>query len=194
MAMKTRLVIPPDEEPVSLAEIKAQLAFTADLGTADDEMLERKLRAARQYVERFIGAPLLAATYDGFLDSFPRAEIEVPFPLRSVGEVAYTDPQGLERIVSAAAYETDTLGETGWIVPIAGARWPETMTTINAVRIRFVAGLAAEAEDVPEPLRDAILQLAAWWYEQRETSAEVAFRQAPYGTDDILREYRRWSF
>lgn len=187
MAMKTRIVAPPAEEPVTLAEIKAQLSVTLDL---DDALLTRKGKAARQYVEGFIGGPLIATTYDGFLDAFPRREIAIPIgPLLSVASIAYADPTGAEQTLSGIAYRVDTIG--GRIILDAA---PETQAIPNAVRVRFTAGLAEDAEGVPEPLREAILQLAAWWYEQRETAAETALHETPYGVDDILRQHRGWTF
>lgn len=40
---------------VTLEQLKAQLNLTADLGTDDDALLERKLAAAQNHVERLLG-------------------------------------------------------------------------------------------------------------------------------------------
>lgn len=52
-----------------------------------------------------------------------------------------------------------------------------------------------DQEPVPEPLREAVLQLAAWWFEQREagiTGTIVA--QPPHSLPEIVAEFREWSF
>lgn len=49
---------------VSLAELKEQLAFTDDIGAVDDALLQRKLDAAQQHVERLLGFKI-EATYGG---------------------------------------------------------------------------------------------------------------------------------
>ena len=48
---------------------------------------------------------------------------------------------------------------------------------------------------IPEPLREAVLQLAAWWYSQREAGL-VGHRVevAPYSVQEIVAEFREWSF
>lgn len=52
-----------------------------------------------------------------------------------------------------------------------------------------------EGADVPEPLREAIMQLAAWWYEQREAAViGDQVRRAPFSVAEIAQEYREWSF
>ena len=48
-------------------------------------------------------------------------------------------------------------------------------------------------EEIPDPLRQAVLMLAAHWYENREAVGETA-RELPFGIKDILREYRGFTF
>ena len=51
-----------------------------------------------------------------------------------------------------------------------------------------------ETEDaVPADLRDAILQLAAWWYENREAVMEPG-APLPFGVADIIDANRDWTF
>lgn len=48
---------------------------------------------------------------------------------------------------------------------------------------------------VPEPLKEAVKQLAAWWYEQREAaSMDGRAYPMPLSVHDIVQEYRSWSF
>ncbi|MCE6960576.1 head-tail connector protein [Cereibacter sphaeroides] len=95
----------------TLAALKAQLSFTDDLGGADDALLEAKLAAAQNHVERLLGY-----------------KIEDQF-----------------------------------------------------------------GNEVPASLVEAILQLAAWWYENREAASDGA-REVPFGVREIIAEYREWSF
>lgn len=49
--------------------------------------------------------------------------------------------------------------------------------------------------DIPEPLREAVLQLAAWWYEQREAAITgTIVARAPHSIDEIVQEYREFTF
>ena len=53
-----------------------------------------------------------------------------------------------------------------------------------------------EGQDpIPEPLREAVLQLAAWWFEQREAGITGTITaQPPHGLPEIVAEFRDWTF
>ncbi len=46
---------------------------------------------------------------------------------------------------------------------------------------------------VPADLREAILQLTAWWYENREAVMERG-APLPFGVAEIIEAHRDWSF
>lgn len=100
---------------VTLDALKEQLAFTEDLGEIDDQLLDRKLAAAQNHIERMLGY-----------------RIEASFG-----------------------------GE--------------------------------DQEPVPPALAEAVCQLAAWWYENREAAGEGA-REVPFGVREIVTEYREFTF
>lgn len=98
-----------------LADLKDQLAFTEDIGDADDALLQKKLDAAHNHVERLLGFKI-----------------------------------------------EETFGGTG-------------------------------QDPVPPVLIEAVLQLAAHWYDNREAGAE-AVRELPFGVREIITEYREFTF
>lgn len=52
-----------------------------------------------------------------------------------------------------------------------------------------------DQDDIPPSLVEAVCQLAAHWYENREaTIVGVSAQNLPLGVQDIIREYRCWSF
>lgn len=52
-----------------------------------------------------------------------------------------------------------------------------------------------DQDDIPPSLVEAVSQLAAHWYENREaTLVGVNAQMLPLGVQDIVREYRCWSF
>ncbi|GGO55222.1 Phage gp6-like head-tail connector protein [Roseovarius pacificus] len=61
---------------------------------------------------------------------------------------------------------------------------------------RIEATFGGEGQDpVPPVLVEAVLQLAAWWYEQRETAiVGNAVNDVPFGVSEIVNEYREWAF
>ncbi len=46
---------------------------------------------------------------------------------------------------------------------------------------------------MPHALREAVLQLAAWWFANRETVMERG-QELPFGVSEIVNEYRDWTF
>lgn len=50
-----------------------------------------------------------------------------------------------------------------------------------------------DQDPVPPVLIEAVSQLAAWWYEQREAASEGA-KEVPFGVREIVTEYREWTF
>ena len=59
----------------------------------------------------------------------------------------------------------------------------------------FIGAPLAELDPFPADLVEAILQLAAYWYEQREAvSFGVNMNAVPFGVLDLVRPYREWGF
>ena len=50
-----------------------------------------------------------------------------------------------------------------------------------------------DQDPVPPVLIEAVSQLAAWWYEQREAASEGA-KEVPFGVREIVTEYREFTF
>ena len=111
-----------------------------------------------------LGRCLEPATWELVLDGFPAAEIRLPLgPVASVASVAFTDPEGAEGTVDSGRLRAGRGRDLrGWLVPVSGFAWPATMDTINAVRVRFVAGTGA-----PEGVKQAILDMVAARYDTR---------------------------
>jgi len=52
-----------------------------------------------------------------------------------------------------------------------------------------------DQEPIPEPLKEAVLQLAAWWFEQREAGLTgTIVTTPPHSLPEIVAEYREWTF
>ena len=45
--------------------------------------------------------------------------------------------------------------------------------------------------EFPPMLRQAVIMLVAHWYNQREDSAAVQYRQVPFGVDALIKPYQR---
>lgn len=50
-----------------------------------------------------------------------------------------------------------------------------------------------DQDPIPAALKEAVLQLACWWFENRET-VETRDEMLPFGVSEIVTEYREWTF
>ncbi len=173
---------PPAAEPVSLVEIKAHCRVDI---SDDDALLGGLIVAARQHVESLTRRQLINATWRLSLDAFPGvtrhvggwprsaaegADIRLPRPrLQSVTSITYLDAAGAAQTLSPSSYTVSGDEEPGRIALAPGSDWPDTQADrINAVQITYVSGYGADASSVPQALKQAVLLLAAHWYENRE--------------------------
>jgi uncharacterized phiE125 gp8 family phage protein len=166
--MTPALITPPAAEPVSLDEAKAFLKLETD---ADDSLLATLIAAARVAIETRTRRVLVSQAWRLYLDDLPRAKsVQLPImPLISVDAVTVYDGTGEPIVLPATDYLADIITEPPRLrfnvsAPI------DAGIEMNGVEIDFTAGYGDPA-DVPEPLRMAVLQLVALWYERREPVA-----------------------
>ena len=171
--MGLRLITPPVAEPVSLAEVKADLRIDH---TDDDVRLARLITEARQSIDgprtSFMRS-LMPQTWELVLDGYPISEIRLPTaPVASITSIKYDDADGVEQTISANDYYLDEASEPPWVVP-AATGWPVgTLAAVNAVRVRFVSGYA-NADAVPGDIKGAIRLKVQQAYDGTDTSKTV---------------------
>lgn len=100
---------------LTVDQLKQHLAFTDDIGSADDDLLSRLIDAAQAHIERLLGYGI-EATYGG-----------------------------------------------------------------------------EDQDPMPADLVQAVSQLAAFWYDQREAAGD-GVKEVPFGVRDIVNGYREWTF
>ena len=168
MSLILALAVAASEEPVTVAEAKAQARV--DIST-DDALITGLIVAARQLVEETTWRALVTQRWDLYLDAWPDGDtILLPRPpLRSIVTFEYTNDAGAATAVPAADYLVDAVSEPGRLRLKASASWPSaTLREINGVHIRFEAGYGV-ASAVPQRYKQAVLLLVSTWYENRET-------------------------
>jgi hypothetical protein len=92
----------------TLEELKDQLSFTDDIGSADDALLEKKLDAAQNHVERLLGFKIEETFGGADQDPIPPALIECVLQLaawwyenrEAAAERAQILPFGVQEIVA----------------------------------------------------------------------------------------------
>lgn len=166
------LVTAPVGEPIDATVAIEHLRENST--TAQVEVIDRQIAAARRWAEEKTGRALLTQTWDLFLDRFPSEfwpfDIRVPKPpLQSITTLKYTDENGTQQTLGSTLYTVDVSSTPGRIVPAFEETWPTTQGHINDVEIRFIAGYGANAEDVLEDIREAMLKRVNALYLHRES-------------------------
>ena len=165
MAFALTQLTPPAEEPVTLAEFKSHQRLDYD---EENNLATAKLLAARVECEAILKRQFVSATYRLQHDSFP-ATIYLPLPpATSVESVKYIDHNGTFQTLASSEYEVDVDSEPGRIEPAYGTTWPSHRSVMNAIRVEYTAGYGA-ASAVPQVIKDGILMLAGYWFENRDT-------------------------
>ena len=187
--MALALTSGPAEEPVTVSEAKAHLRID---GSAEDILIASLIVTSRLHVEAALGLALITQGWRLTLDRWPE-EGQVRFPLRpirSVTSVTVLDEDGTPSVVSSADYLLDGQALRPRLIPRDG-KWPPPGQRANGIEIAFAAGIGDEPEDIPQPIRHAILLLVAHWYEHRDP-LEIGGAGAaiPAAVSDLLKPYR----
>jgi len=168
--LETNLVAPV-QPAVTLAEAKRHLRVLHD---DDDDHITELSWVATRAVEEMTGRQLIEQTWRQDQQAvFGRDLVRlqrVPV-LRLIGLV-YKNPA--ENIVVMSPWDWQEIGadEKWFVQPTPGYSWPKTAPVINALQIAYVAGYGPEPEDVPAPLRHAVLMMIAHFYGRREAVTE----------------------
>lgn len=190
------VVTEPDGEPVTWTEAAAHLRLTT---TDEKALVERLIKAARQRVEEDTGRALLTQTLDLYFDMVPRGTSELMLPrptLQEVTSVTTYDLSNTATVFDDASYMVDTASEPGRIVLNYGQTWPVNLRSTNACVVRVVCGYGDEPDNVPQPIRQAMLLLIGAMFEMREQVlvAQFAgqFLELPYGYKQLIGPYKLW--
>ena len=170
--MPLALTTPPAVEPVSLAEAKAHLKIDT---TDEDALIAALIAAARARAEWHTGRALITQAWTLFLDCWPADAIEIPLPpLQGVTAVTAYARDDSAHVLDASLYTLDTASAPARLALKPGVPPPTNLRRLNAIAVAFTAGYGPSAGDVPQLLKEAILELVAFLYENRgEAPAEL---------------------
>jgi uncharacterized phiE125 gp8 family phage protein len=154
-----------------------------------DSVLVSFLRAAMAAIEGRTGKALIARAFLLTLEDWSSAEGQrLPLaPLQSVTEVALVDAHGISTVVEAASYRVQKDVFVPKVRPIATCL--PGVSSNGSIEIRFEAGYGASFDAVPDDLKQAVLMLAAHYYEYRNDTA-LSQGCMPFGVTSLIARYR----
>jgi uncharacterized phiE125 gp8 family phage protein len=188
--MTSYLLSGPAGEPVSLDEAKAFLRLDT---TDEDALVTTLVTAARLHIEGTTGQALLAQSWRLVLDDWPATcAVSLPLgPLASLTAITAYDADGTPDDLSLDGILWDATATPPQLFLPAGFAAGATLRPRQGIEIDFVAGYGSDPEDVPATLRQALLLLVAYWYENRDAVIIAgAGTIVPTGFDQLVAPYR----
>ena len=154
-----------------------------------DGLLGGFLRAAMAAVEVRTGKALLVRD---FLLSLHRwrdvtGQMVPIAPVRMVAQVTLVDAFGAAVVVDAARYGLVADGDAPRLVPMGGCL--PSIPEHGSAEVRFQAGMAVVFGDLPADLAQAVMLLAAHYYDYRDETA-LGQRCMPFGVTSLIARYR----
>ncbi len=165
--MALKLKTPPPVEPVTLVEVKSLLRIDDN---DDDNLISSMITAIRQRAEEWTRRSFLTQTWTLWLDEFPfrsgntlnklngRVIIIPRPPMQSVLFIKTYDSDNSTVTFDASDYFVDTASSPGRVALNDNSSWPTSLRKFSAVEVEFIAGYGSSASDVPEGIKQGMLQ------------------------------------
>ncbi len=181
----------PALEPVSLDEVKAHLRIDH---VDEDVLLASLVTTARIHLETRLGLSFITQNWMLVLDQWPDApNIFLPLgPVQQITGITLYDSSDQTSVIDTASYALDAISQPARLVWRGAMPKPAPQRAYNGIEISLTTGFGANALDVPQPLRQAILLLVSHWYENREPVGLASeIREIPQMVSMLTNSYRR---
>ena len=169
------------------AHLRLGTGFSDD--SVQDAVLESFLRAALAAIEARTGKVILRREFTWSLTAWrdSRGQALPVAPVNAIVEVIITDRLGGTEAVEPSLYrlakdeQRPRLLPTGFMLP--------TVPVGGSVDVTFSAGYANVWSDLPEDLAQAVLLLAAHYYEYRHET-QLGQGCMPFGVSSLIERYK----
>jgi uncharacterized phiE125 gp8 family phage protein len=169
------------------AHLRLGTGFSDD--SVQDAVLESFLRAALAAIEARTGKVILSRDFTWSLTAWrdSRGQALPVAPVNAIVEVIITDRLGATEAVDPSLYrlakdeQRPRLLPTGFILP--------TVPVGGSVDVTFSAGYAGAWSDLPEDLAQAVLLLAAHYYEYRHET-QLGQGCMPFGVSSLIERFK----
>lgn len=189
MMLIEETTIPDAGLPVD--QFKAHLRLGTGFGdeSLQDEVLKGFLRAAIAAIEARTGKVLIERGFSWTLNGWrDRAGQMLPVaPVTDVAQVTLVDALGVETVLDDALYRLEADSQRPRLRPVGA--WLPNVATGGEVRISFDAGFAVDWGGLPADLGQAVLMLAAHYYEYRHET-KLGDGCMPFGVTSLIQRYR----
>jgi uncharacterized phiE125 gp8 family phage protein len=181
--------VPDEALPVTLLREHLRLGTGFPDDSLQDTLLAGFLRAALAAIEGRTGKALLSRSFALTLTAWRNSERQ-PLPIAPISvliSVTLAGPSGTETAIPLSTLRLEPDAMRPALVALGGSLPP--IPQDGSARVAFTAGYGPAWSDLPADLAQAVLMLAAHYYEYR---AEVALDGGcmPFGVTALIERYR----
>ncbi|GAA6192289.1 hypothetical protein NBRC116597_22090 [Phaeobacter sp. NW0010-22] len=180
------------EVALPITQFKAHLrlgtGFAED--SLQDEILVSFLRAAVAAIEARSGKVLIARDFSLTLHRWRDrgGEVLPVAPVRDVQQLVLVDAMGVETVLVTEDYRLEKDSQRPRLRP-AGSLFP-MVAVGGSIKVSFTAGMASDWGGLPADLAQAVLLLAAHYYEYRNETG-LSDGCMPFGVSSLIQRYRQ---
>jgi uncharacterized phiE125 gp8 family phage protein len=188
--MTSYLTAGPASEPTTLDEAKAFLR----LDSADeDDLVTTLIAAARIHLESVTGRALIAQGWRIVLDDWPQTGfVRLPVtPLIALTAITAYDAAGEGHDIALAQFLPETGQSPARLFLPASVIGMPVLRPRMGIEIDYQAGYGSDAAAVPTALKQALLMLIGYWFENRDAVVIAGSGSIiPSGFDRLVAPYR----
>lgn len=174
----------PSVEPV----LGTELAEYLRLDNSDMMYLDSLIVSARTVIEARTGCRLIEQLWSQLVTGQPHGDIELQhWPVIAVQSVTILGDTPVT--LNPERYQLVTSARPSFVRPSSGG-WPNLRPSQHGLSIDLRAGFGGTPADIPEALRQAILLLAAYWYESDEWNNLSAAAAIPDMVHQLIDPFR----
>tara|TARA_R100000664_G_scaffold3262_2_gene7536 strand:- start:1240 stop:1833 length:594 start_codon:yes stop_codon:yes gene_type:complete len=184
-----KVVTPASSNVIPLSTAKAHLRVTT---SDEDTLITSLILASTKMAENYTNSYFINTTVRMNFDTFPSSMLRLyGGEISSLTNIKYYDASNTLQTLSASKY-TVNLDAKPCVAYYGNlAEVPSVYDRTDAVQVNYVAGYGASADDVPTPIKQAILMIIATLYEGRQdfiTGTIVS--EIPKTSEYLLEPYR----
>lgn len=159
---KYSLVSSPAAEPVSLSDAKAFLRVD---GSDEDGIIGNLITATRVQAENYLRRRLMTQSWKISFDGIAPAAVHLPYlPAQSVTSVTQYDRSENATVMDSSRYYLTAGNEVLMF---------DAYLCSHRIEMVYVAGYGDAGADVPEPIRQGMLQQIGYFYEGRGNNGNM---------------------
>lgn len=189
--MDVKIITAASGYPVTEDEVNLYLKIDND---EESILIKKIIASATEFTEKYLKRSLLIRTLVASFDNFPTNEIKLPYsPVTTINSVKYYDDNYVLTTVDPSIYFLVSKKTPAEVNLKFTNAWPITADRSSAVEVEYIAGYG-KPENVPEPIKQAILLLCNHLYSNREMVSEKSLSNAPMSYNYLLSSYRILQF